>query len=211
MQNNHTWGDQWNGEDLSIYSEDDRPLPTETRSINQSTTSLNPDSPSFSRSEASSVTPSTLKQTLTTEGMNSSRAPTPNKGDDKAGYRAAEAFVRPHPIAVHGDVTSYGFMLSTCTFTLTLSSTSPTEQDAPTEVFLPEWHYPSGSTSVEVSGGKWSISQENELQILRWWHMEGDQTLTVKGVVRKSGQPVGATDEEEGYLEQCQKTTCEVM
>jgi hypothetical protein len=64
---------------------------------------------------------------------------------------------------------------------------------------------------VEVSGGKWSISQENELQVLKWWHMEGDQTLTVKGVVRKSGQPVGSTDEEEGYLEQCQKTTCSLM
>jgi hypothetical protein len=135
----------------------------------------------------------------------------PKNEGDKAGYRAAEAFVRPHPIAVHGDIKSHGFDLRACTFSLRLSAASPTEQDAPTLVFLPEWHFPSNCTSVEVSGGKWSLSVEDDQQILKWWHMDGDQTMTVKGLVRKQGAAVGATDEEEGYLEQCQRTTCGVM
>jgi hypothetical protein len=179
--------------------------------MNQSTSSLNPDSPSYSRSDVSSVNPSTLKQTLSSEAMKSSGTQTPKIDKDKAGYRAAEAFVRPHPFAVHGDITSYGFALATCTFSMSITATSPAEQDAPTEVFLPEWHFPSTNTTVEVSGGKWSISSEEDVQRLRWWHMEGDQTITVKGVVRKQGAAVGGLEEEEGYLEQCQRTTCALM
>jgi hypothetical protein len=180
--------------------------------MNQSTASLNPDSPSFSRSEASSVTPSTLKQTLTSEEtMSSSGTKTPKREGDKAGYRAAEAFVRPHPIAVHGDIASHGFDLRSATFSLSLSAASPTEQDAPTHVFLPDWHFPRSNTTVEVSGGKWSIDVEDDQQTLKWWHMEGDQTITVKGLIRKEGAAVGNGEEEEGYLEQCQRTTCGVM
>jgi hypothetical protein len=180
--------------------------------MNQSTASLNPDSPSFSRSESSSVTPSTLKQTLgTEEAMSSSSIRAPKEDGDKAGYRAAEAFVRPHPAAVHGDITSFGFDLRTCTFSMSLTAASPTEQNAPTTIFLPEWHFPSSNTTVEVSGGKWSIDFKDDQQTLQWWHMEGDQTITVKGLVRKQGAAVGGTGEEEGYLEQCQRTACTVM
>ncbi|KAF2427662.1 glycoside hydrolase [Tothia fuscella] len=215
VANNHTWGDQWNGEDLSIFSEDDQPLPSLSQSLNASTVSLGKNSPSYSRSEASSVTPSTLKQTLSSEEMNASGTLTPRTrlaDDTKAGYRAAEAFVRPHPIAVHGKINTYGFILQTCTFTLTLTALSPTEQGAPTEVFLPDWHFPIGSsTAVEVSGGKWEISRVDDVQVFKWWHADGEQKLTVKGKIRKSGAPVGTTDEEEGYLEQCQKTSCCVM
>jgi hypothetical protein len=47
-------------------------------------------------------------------------------------------------------------------------------------------------------------------QILRWWHAEGDQSIAVKGVVRKPGSSIG-TEEDEGYLAQCQKQNCVVM
>lgn len=81
-------------------------------------------------------------------------------------------------------------------------------------VFLPEFHFPTGQTSVEVTGGKWTISSEDtngaSQQILKWWHAEGDQTITVKGVVRKAGNALG-TEEDEGYLAQCQKQACTVM
>ena len=80
--------------------------------------------------------------------------------------------------------------------------------------YLPEFHFPSGQTSVEVSGGKWTISSEETngalQQTLRWWHAEGEQSMTVKGVVRKPGSALG-TEEDEGYLQQCQKQTCAVM
>jgi hypothetical protein len=133
---------------------------------------------------------------------------------DVRGLRAAEAFIRPTPVAVHGDISSYGFDLKTCTFKLSLSSPSSTAEDAPTVCYIPEFHFPSGQTSVEVSGGKWtmtSVETDGALQqTLRWWHAEGEQTLTVKGVLRKSGSPLG-TNEDEGYLRQCQKQACAVM
>ncbi len=134
---------------------------------------------------------------------------------DVRGLRAAEAFIRPTPIAVHGDLSSYGFNLKTCTFKLSLSAPSSTAEDVPTVCYLPEFHFPSGQTTVEVSGGKWTISSEENgagaiQQILRWWHAEGDQDITVKGVVRKAGGVLG-TEEDEGYLQQCQKQACLVM
>ena len=121
------------------------------------------------------------------------------------GYRAAEAYVRPTPIFTHGDIKSYGFDLRNCTFTLNLTASSSTTENAPTEIFLPEYHFPSDGTSVEVSGGKWTISADDGdkgiAQRLRWWHAEGDQTVSIKGVKRRDGAILGA-DEGEGYLAQ---------
>lgn len=122
------------------------------------------------------------------------------------GLRAAEAFVRPTPVATHGNVSSFGFDLRNCSFRLALSAPSSTREDAPTIVYLPEFHFPSGQTSAEVSGGKWTISSEETngaaRQMLRWWHAEGEQTMTVKGAVRKQGAALGV-EEDEGYLQQC--------
>lgn len=130
------------------------------------------------------------------------------------GLRAAEAFVRPTPVATHGDVTSYGFDLRGATFKLALSAPTSTKEEAPTTIFLPEFHFPQGQTNIEVSGGKWTITTEDSdgasQQILRWWHAEGDQKLTVKGVIRKQGAGL-STEEDEGYLQQCQKNACVMM
>lgn len=211
-QNTHYWGDQWNGEDLSIYSLDDKPVPAGAFSLEDSRASLDTESPSFSRAQSSdtlSITPSNLRKTVTNDQMSSSR-----REGDVRGLRAAEAFIRPTPVAVHGDISSYGFDLKSATFKVALTAPTSTAEAHPTICYLPEFHFPSGQTSAQVSGGKWTISSEEEnggvQQVLRWWHAEGDQTLTVKGVVRKSGAPVGS-EEEEGYLQQCQRQTCTVM
>ena len=52
-----------------------------------------------------------------------------------------------------------------------------------------------------------------EVQRLRWWHAEGEQEITVKGLARKSGaaEEGARYDEEAGYLEQCRKQACAVM
>lgn len=126
----------------------------------------------------------------------------PAQDPDVAGYRAAEAYVRPAPMFVQGSITSYGFDLRSCTFILNLTALAPTAEGAPTELHLPEWHFPNGSTSVEVSGGKWAITMGEHVQMLKWWHAEGEQTITVRGKVRKSGLPVGAAEQEDGYLGQ---------
>ncbi|XPS91201.1 hypothetical protein M3J09_000623 [Ascochyta lentis] len=209
--NTHYWGDQWNGEDLSIFSLNDKAVPADAFSPSDSRASLDTNSPSFSRAQAStdnlSVTPSTLKKSITEERMSSSR-----RDGDVAGLRAAEAFIRPTPVNVHGDVSSYGFDLKTCTFKLALHAPSSTPEDAPTVIYLPEFHYP--TSTVEVTGGTWEISSDDKdgalKQTLRWRHAEGDQSIVVKGVVRKQGGALG-TEEDEGYLQQCQKQNCVVM
>lgn len=225
-QNNHQWGDLWNGEDLSIFSVDDKPLPLHpesdpvpNKSASTSTASLNRTSPSYSQSQTTNpdtpVNPNNLLATLSTPSISSTPAATPADLTSHPGYRAAEAYVRPSPIATVGNVTSYGFDLRNSTFTLTLTCDKPATEDAFTEVFLPEFHFPREGSEVEVSGGKWTISVDDDvegglIQKLKWWHGLGEQRLTVKGVKRKQGTAVGR-EEEEGYLEQCQQSRCAIM
>jgi len=143
-----------------------------------------------------------------------SMSKTPPIDGDTPGFRAAEAFVRPTPICTHGDVIEHGFDLRNCTFTLTLNAPSATSEPAPTEVFLPEYHFPKSHTEIEVTGGKWSFGLDDEYgglqQKLRWWHAGGEQKLTVRGVRRRQGMVIGAEDEE-GYLDQCRQKGCVMM
>nr|POE48762.1 putative glycosyl hydrolase [Quercus suber] len=201
--NSHYWGDNWNGEDLSIYSSEDRPLPPSS----STRPSLDPSNPNYSESQNEGntpVTPDSLQKTLSVDSM-------PNihlratQSTETPGFRAAEAYVRPTPIATHGSIISFGFDLKTCSFTLALNATSATPQDAPTEIFLPDFHFPVGQTSVEVTGGKWTIQVDEMVesapqQIMRWWHGEGEQKIVVKGIRRKRGT-LAIREEEEGYLD----------
>lgn len=102
---------------------------------------------------------------------------------------------------------------------MTLNNPSPVAEDAPTEIFLPEFHFPREHTVVEVSGGKWSITIDEDdrgmelIQRLRWWHGIDEQKITIKGLKRKMGQGLGSQEEEEGYIAQCQQTAskCTLM
>lgn len=121
--------------------------------------------------------------------------------------RAAEAYVRPTPVATHGKMKSHGFDLKNCVFTLEITASSPASEDLPSEIFLPEYHFPPGKTEIEVTAaGKWSISVDEAggglQQTLKWWHGSGEQTLTAKGAKRRIGTSIGKEDEEEGYLAQ---------
>ena len=108
-KNDHERGDQWNGEDLSIVSGDDKPLPVSalprTPDLNQSTSSLlkppNADSSGQQKKETdddSSVTPANIKRTLTNPSIMSEPASRQPELTANPGYRAAEAYVRPAPI-----------------------------------------------------------------------------------------------------------------
>ncbi|KAL8751829.1 MAG: hypothetical protein Q9184_005935 [Pyrenodesmia sp. 2 TL-2023] len=225
VMNNHEWGDIWNGEDLSIFSVDDKPLPLTPRPNNRepkspsiSTTSDDRSSPAFSESRLynnSPVFPRDLKQSLYTPSLTPHRSDTPAELGSNPGYRAAEAYVRPSPIATVGNVSSYGFDLRNCTFTLALECNKAATEDAPTEVFLPEFHFPPDGTAVEVSSGKWTVSVDDAdggmIQRLRWWHDQGKQSVTVKGAKRRQGTSLGDEDEAPGYLEQCRQSGCELM
>ncbi|KAJ5692509.1 glycosyl hydrolase [Penicillium macrosclerotiorum] len=208
-ENNHEWGDRWNGEDLSIYSLDDLELPTKT-----ATRSLNPHSPAYSESHSSGdepeVGPGNLKGALTSPSISSiSSQPSPK------GYRAAEAFVRPSPIYVSGTLDSHGFDLQNCTFSMSLTAKASTPSESPTEIYIPEFHFPGNETIITVSGGKWDIDFQQigpiSMQRLRWWHAEGEQDIRIEGVKRKTGEYANPSGEDVTYLEQCQKGDCQIM
>ena len=231
QQNNHEWGDLWNGEDLSIFSLDDKALPTNppyNPKLNLSSDArISEDSsnPSFSQSRSNTdsqtpISPENLKGAVAAPSI--SRTPSALTGGDLAtsGYRAAEAYVRPSPIHTVGSVQSYGFDLRSGIFNFTLVTDQLPSEDAPTEIFLPEFHFPRGTAKVEVSSGKWSITVDEAdhglglIQRLRWWHGKGEQKITVRGLKRKIGAAVGHEDPEDepGYFEQCQKQTkCQIM
>ncbi len=212
----------WNGEDLSIFSLDDKPLPVHPtanadKSASTSTVSVDQTSPSYSQSRSTNsslVSPRTIKDTLKAPSISLQRSKTPPEIGSTPGYRAAEAYVRPSPIATFGKVTSYGFDLRNATFTLALESQSAATDVVPTEVFLPEFHFPRDNTKVEVSSGKWTISLDNTdgglMQKLRWLHGPGKQNMSVKGVLKKQGMALGK-EEEEGYYEQCKQSRCDLI
>ncbi|KAK4250046.1 glycoside hydrolase [Corynascus novoguineensis] len=207
--NNHEKGDQWNGEDLSIVSVDDKLLPLSARphtpNLEDSTSNLRSSAPRKELDDDESVTPANLRRSITNPSISSEATSRQPELTSSPGYRAAEAYVRPAPIATAGVITNYGFDLRQCIFTLTIKAPRVGDADAPTVVFLPEYHFSKDECSVEVSSGKWEISSDEEetvlIQRLRWWHGEGEQTLRVSGVVKKHN--IGEGAEASGYYEQC--------
>ncbi|OBT49094.1 hypothetical protein VE00_00118 [Pseudogymnoascus sp. WSF 3629] len=215
--NTHALGDQWNGEDFSVFSLDDRLLPQSALPVSASNASIaNASSATLGDSYINSRN---LKDNLKTPSISSVPSNAPEL-TAAPGYRAAEAYVRPSPIATAGKLLQSGFDLRNYTFTMRLAADSATAEDKPTEVLLPEFHFPSDKCVVEVSGGKWSIGHFDEdggmTQKLKWWHNKGEQWLKVVGVrnIIQGAGPSGG-EEEMGYLSQCQQavygTKCSVM
>lgn len=134
--------------------------------------------------------------------------------NDVSTFRAAEAYVRPSPIYTSGDLISHDFNLRQCTFSMNLLASRAADQDTPTEIYLPQFHFPQQEVEVQVSGGKWQIGTENTrggpVQLLRWWHGDGEQKLSVKGIRRAQGRIIGPEEAEDSYLEQCRRN-CVVM
>ncbi|KAL1843587.1 hypothetical protein VTJ49DRAFT_870 [Mycothermus thermophilus] len=217
--NNHEKGDQWNGEDLSIFSVDDKLLPVSARPSTPTPRASTASSSSAQRKEVDdddSVTPANLRRSITNPSISSEATTRKPELTASPGYRAAESYVRPAPISVAGTVTNYGFDLRQCLFTLSIKAPKTADPDTPTVVFLPPYHFPKDGCSVEVSSGKWEISSDEDetvlIQRLRWWHGEGEQTLRVSGVIQKHN--IGEGAEDAGYYEQCNQgawSSCSVM
>ncbi|AEO60005.1 glycoside hydrolase family 5 protein [Thermothelomyces thermophilus ATCC 42464] len=218
--NDHEKGDQWNGEDLSIVSVDDKLLPLSAHpripSLEDSTSNLRTPAARKELDDDESVTPANLRRSITNPSISLEATSRQPELTASPGYRAAEAYVRPAPVATAGVITDYGFDLRKCLFTLTIQAPRVADPEAPTVVFLPEYHFPKDECSVEVSSGKWEISSDEEetvlIQRLRWWHGDGQQTLRVSGVIKKHN--IGESAEDTGYYEQCNQgawSSCTAM
>lgn len=201
---------------MSIYSVDDHALPTGSyRDFGTDLRSqLDPKSPAYSESqssgEAEQVEPGNLKHAIQPPSISSER-PQSSSGE-KVGFRAAEAWTRPSPIVTNGKISNFVFDLSECTFTLSLSAKARTEPDAPTEIYLPDFHFP--TTRVTVSDGNWAINQQDSgVKVLQWWHPEGDHDIKIQGVKHKIGNltETETSGDDVSYLEQCQRNGCVVM
>lgn len=162
----------------------------------------------------SSINPGNIKAKLKTPSISSKQSDAPPELTNAPGFRAAEAYVRPAPIATVGKILSHGFDLRNCIFNLRLHAKEANSEDKPTEIFLPEFHFPKDKCEIEVSSGKWTISIDDAdggmIQRLRWWHVEGEHEIKVTGVQRRQNTALGK-EEEEGYLDQCQQSKCTVM
>lgn len=163
----------------------------------------------------SAVNPTNLKAKLRTPSITSRSTDDPEL-TSAPGFRAAEAYVRPSPTAVAGTILNYGFDLRNCVFTLKLLVHEAGPNAQTTDIALPEFHFPKDKCEVEVTSGKWTISTDDQdgglIQKLRWWHLEGEQSIKVTGVRRRQAALQGL-DDDESYLEQCQEGSgkCNVM
>jgi hypothetical protein len=113
-----------------------------------------------------------------------------------AGSRAMEAFVRPSPVVVAGIPKSYGFDMRSCSFSMTMApyEEDPSE-DAPTEIFIPEYFFQDGEPEINLSSGRWLMHRSG--QVLQWWHSgSGEQSITISSPYRKEGV-VGTADEDD--------------
>ena len=211
LSNTHEWGDQWNGEDLSIISQDD-PLPPASGE-SPGKTSNDRTSPAYSDSHASNAAgepPSSNdpKRAMTATVSSVSSHTHISSSGQISNVRAAAAFIRPAPVATHGSIMSYGFDLKSCTFTIDVLASRAAPADAPSEIFLPELHFPVDAFDVEVTAGRTEVTLEEmkELgrrQILKWWNEDGQQRLQVKGTNKRT--------EESTMLDRCGESKCMVM
>ena len=202
---------------MSIHSHDDMELPSGKKLAldHESRTQVDPQSPGYSESQSNTddghVGPQDLKQALPSPSISPDRL----SAGAGAGYRAAEAYIRPSPIKTNSQLLSHLFDLRNCTFTMSLTAEAASPQETPTEIYLPEFHFPEGQSVVSVSSGEYKIEFEEinsvKVQRIRWWHSEGEQDIKVEGVKRKLGELYNGTAEDVGYIEQCQQRGCIVM
>lgn len=98
---------------------------------------------------------------------------------------------------------------------MSLKAKETAGQETPTEIYLPEFHFPKDQSEVSVSSGKWEIDDEEfnsvKVQCLRWWHEAGKQNIKIEGVKRKLSEASIVPGDDVSYLEQCQKGGCVIM
>ena len=87
-----------------------------------------------------------------------------NPADINSGARAPAAFIRPYPVSTAGEPVSLSFQMRRARFEFHFKGDPAV--DAPTEIFVPQFHYGSG-IQTEVSDGKYQYHPE-EQRLLYW-------------------------------------------
>ena len=152
--NCHEWGDLWyvppiigstmteadtcrNGEDLSIWSKDDKELPSVTSSSETQDTT-----PIGDRSNASIATSTTLtsnEPSYTPEAIQDGTGVTADLIIN--GARAVGAICRPFPVSTVGEVKQADFDLTTSTFKLAVRVRPDDPSGVSTQIYVPFVHY----------------------------------------------------------------------
>ena len=177
--NSHRWGDNWNNEDFSIYSNDDR------KDISHETTSRS-GTPSLSVksliSSSSGNTNGSKFITKTTAFDDIKWPPTPPLNDlDFNGFRGTDALVRPFPLKIHGRFIFAKFDLEMKSYALKIhakasSNASNTTKNA-TYIFLPKYHFDIDRVDIGTSSGTFLYNEE--YQLLKWHHDAGHQSIAI--------------------------------
>jgi phage tail protein X len=92
-----------------------------------------------------------------------------------SGGRGLDAIVRPYPRKTAGEPVRFGFDLASRTFEFEFRPDPGVT--APTEIFVPEYQYPSGY-EVTLSGGEYRIDRQEQTLLL--WGTETQSTCTVR-------------------------------
>lgn len=87
------------------------------------------------------------------------------------GVRAVSAVIRPYTIATKGKITSTGFDMRTCKFSLSLmiDFDDPALSKVPTVIFVPKWHFPLlDYGDISVTNGY--VKYNRQFEYLEWFH-----------------------------------------
>lgn len=162
--NVHGYGDQWNGEDFSVFCSGGG---GSSASFGKFSSSLYADQGSTdSLSIDSTVTLKAKSRAMSDWALS------------QHGHRAEKAIARPYPLAIAGSLTLYGFDMKKGVFSLEIKAKSCLEDgDFGTEVSIPVFNFPDAEFEVEISSGGWDF--DDETRVLTWWHAEGEQSLKV--------------------------------
>lgn len=165
-QNSHGRGDNWNGEDFSIYCKGGE--------IGKMPSFL--DYPLYSDTSRSSSSLS-VDSSVTLQGNSKEMA----QWSITHGMRAEMAIARPFPIAIVGGLISYGFQMKAGVFKLEISGNACLDENSlGTTVALPAFNFPNEDFEVSCSSGSWDFDEGT--RILTWWHDEGSQELQIKSL-----------------------------
>ena len=149
-ENTHQWGENWNGEDLSVYSLDDGKsrdpvFSDETLSLSKTSSSGKHFPVAKSQYQLNTFSPGMPPANVLLPPIRDSSVAAHLQAGSYSGARAVEAFVRPYPSAIAGSPLSIEFDIKSSSFLLVIETRLENmrmgSEEVPTEIYLPAIHY----------------------------------------------------------------------